>query len=255
MSQEASINDGDPLATSAGGSFRPQEALETRDEVYEFPTITTNNITELTAIEMGLGLLAKATDSPLTTSGNYTVPPPRVSRHEWHILTDSEYSIGVLSLGWKRNKNVDLIERICTLQESLQATCGVTVEYHWVPGHAGVVYNERVDKLAKAAAFRAYQRLRSGGRRGGGRGRTGPSALRPPRLSSNAVSVGMRQQADDLGLTTTLGRSKRHRVADIEEDNNDCDPSLEIRSDLGSDDHHHPSSSCGTPGPSKRAKH
>jgi ribonuclease HI len=52
--------------------------------------------------------------------------------------------------GWrtadrKPVKNQDLWERLAELAGAHQ------LEWHWVPGHAGVPGNERVDRLANAA--------------------------------------------------------------------------------------------------------
>jgi ribonuclease HI len=89
----------------------------------------TNNIAELTAIERGLDLVAEAFPS--------TQPPLR-------IYTDSQYSIGVLGLGWKAKANQELVAR---LRQRL-GTVG-RVEFVKVAGHAGVPENERCDELAR----------------------------------------------------------------------------------------------------------
>lgn len=88
----------------------------------------TNNIAELTAIEIALDLLDEAnfpTDAPVA------------------VLSDSSYANGVLVKGWKAKKNVALIagikERIAKRPK---------LEIVWVAGHAGVEGNERADALA-----------------------------------------------------------------------------------------------------------
>jgi ribonuclease HI len=88
----------------------------------------TNNIAELTAIERVLEL---------------------VEDKETHLVihTDSSYSIGVLTLGWKAKANQALIGRI------KRKLAGFTdVELRKVKGHAGIPENELVDNLARTAA-------------------------------------------------------------------------------------------------------
>lgn len=100
-----------------------------RVELGEFLGDGTNNIAELTAIERGLDLVAEAFPS--------TQPPLR-------IYTDSQYSIGVLGLGWKAKANQELVGR---LRQRL-GTVG-RFEFVKVAGHAGVPENERCDELAR----------------------------------------------------------------------------------------------------------
>ncbi|TVQ94146.1 MAG: ribonuclease HI [Deltaproteobacteria bacterium] len=88
----------------------------------------TNNIAELTAIGVALELLEEAGVDPTD---------PVV------ILTDSDYSHGVLCRGWKAKANRPLI---LELRERLAARPGVRIE--WVAGHAGIAGNERADALA-----------------------------------------------------------------------------------------------------------
>ncbi len=99
---------------------------------------TTNNRMELTAVIRALEALKR----PVTA----------------HIYTDSQYVMrGILewlpawkARGWrtagrKPVKNQDL-------WEGLDALCAQhRLEWHWVPGHAGVPGNERVDLLANEA--------------------------------------------------------------------------------------------------------
>lgn len=65
------------------------------------------------------------------------------------IHTDSSYSIGVLSKGWKAKANVALITEI----KSLLATCD-DVTFVKVKGHSGLPLNERADRLAVEAIER-----------------------------------------------------------------------------------------------------
>ncbi len=65
------------------------------------------------------------------------------------IHTDSSYSIGVLSKGWKAKANVSLITEI----KGLLADCS-DVTFVKVKGHSGLPLNERADRLAVEAIER-----------------------------------------------------------------------------------------------------
>ncbi|NOY25971.1 MAG: reverse transcriptase-like protein [Oligoflexia bacterium] len=85
----------------------------------------TNNIGELTAIGMALDILDQVGfDGPV------------------HILTDSKYSTGVLSMGWKAKANKALIATVKDKVRKHDATI------HWIAGHVGIAENERADALA-----------------------------------------------------------------------------------------------------------
>lgn len=100
---------------------------DTRRELSEFLGRGTNNIAELTAILRAAEALA--------------------GREEHvRIFTDSSYSIGVLTKGWKAKANPELIAEVKRALAQLP-----DVELHYVPGHAGVALNEAADKLARAA--------------------------------------------------------------------------------------------------------
>ncbi|GEM_PF-207837 len=60
------------------------------------------------------------------------------------LYTDSQYVVGVMSLGWRRKANHDLLSEL----DSLCAKHEVSFEH--VRGHSGHAMNERADKLAKA---------------------------------------------------------------------------------------------------------
>jgi ribonuclease HI len=100
---------------------------ESRVEISEYIGQGTNNIAELTAILRALGETADS-ERPLV------------------IHTDSSYSIGVLQKGWKAKANQELVAE---LREHLKGRKGVRLVY--VPGHAGVKWNERADALARDA--------------------------------------------------------------------------------------------------------
>ncbi|WP_437945433.1 ribonuclease H [Sorangium sp. So ce296] len=98
-----------------------------RIERSEYLGTATNNIAELTAILRSL----EEVDQP---------ERPIV------IHTDSQYSIGVLQKGWKAKANAELI---ASLRDALAARPRARLVY--VPGHAGVLLNERADALAREA--------------------------------------------------------------------------------------------------------
>ncbi len=94
-------------------------------ESYRFLGTATNNIAELTAIEMVFDAMPE--DAAVV------------------IHTDSKYSIGVLTQGWKVKANGDLVARIRKRIESRPT------RLKYVPGHSGVPLNERADELAREA--------------------------------------------------------------------------------------------------------
>ena len=98
-----------------------------RRELSEYLGHGTNNTAELTAI-MRVAQGTPDTGRPL------------------HIYTDSSYSIGVLTKGWKAKANKELIA------EAKSALRGVEdVELFYVKGHAGIELNEKADELAREA--------------------------------------------------------------------------------------------------------
>ncbi len=97
--------------------------------------IATNNVGELTAVGLALDLLEEG----------------GVDKASQVVLhTDSKYSLGVLTKGWKAKKNTALI---LGLRERLKAW--PALEIRWVAGHVGIAENERADQLASGAAARA----------------------------------------------------------------------------------------------------
>ena len=91
----------------------------------------TNNVAELTAIELALEqIAAKNIPKGIPTE----------------ILTDSKYSHGVLMLNWKAKSNRALIMKIRTMLKDRGNT-----RIHWVAGHAGIEQNEIADELANQA--------------------------------------------------------------------------------------------------------
>src|SRR5690606_18850820 len=99
-------------------------------ELSEYLGHGTNNIAELSAI------LRAAEGTP---------DPARPLR----LYTDSSYAIGVLSKGWKAKANQALVAAVKEALARLE-----DVELRYVPGHAGVLLNERADALAVQAVSR-----------------------------------------------------------------------------------------------------
>jgi ribonuclease HI len=97
-----------------------------RVELSEYLGQQTNNIAELTAVLRALGEIAP--ERPMM------------------IYTDSQYTIGVVQKGWKAKANQELVAE---LREALSERPATRLAY--VPGHAGVLLNERADALAREA--------------------------------------------------------------------------------------------------------
>jgi ribonuclease HI len=98
-----------------------------RRELSQYLGQGTNNIAELTAILEAVQAL------------------PDVARPV-RIHTDSQYAIGVLSKGWKAKANQELVAKVKLALSALK-----DVELIYVPGHSGVLLNERADALAVQA--------------------------------------------------------------------------------------------------------
>jgi ribonuclease HI len=99
-------------------------------EISEYLGEGTNNIAELMAILRGLERVAD-------------------KKRPTVVYSDSQYSIGLLTLGWKAKKNIELVEE-------LRAICREFADLRFVKvaGHAGIPLNERVDQLARDAVVR-----------------------------------------------------------------------------------------------------
>lgn len=100
-----------------------------RRELSSYLGMGTNNIAELTAIKRAIELVPR--ERPVV------------------IYTDSGYSIGVLSLGWRAKANQGLIAEIRALLAEFSR-----VDFVKVAGHAGIPENERCDELARQAIVR-----------------------------------------------------------------------------------------------------
>lgn len=106
-------------------------AGDQRKELGEFLGRGTNNIAELTAVRRGIEVaesVAAVKERPL------------------RVYTDSSYTIGLLSQGWKAKANQELVAELRQFLRAYPHLQMVKVE-----GHAGVAENERCDLLARQA--------------------------------------------------------------------------------------------------------
>jgi ribonuclease HI len=99
---------------------------------------TTNNRMELMAVIRALEVLKRPVRARVYTDSQYV----RRGISEWLPQWKAR---GWRTAGRKPVKNQDLWQRLD------QLAAGHEIEWHWVPGHAGVPGNERVDRLANAA--------------------------------------------------------------------------------------------------------
>jgi ribonuclease HI len=111
---------------------------EREKEISGAEPLTTNNRMELTAVIRALEALKRPARAILYTDSEYV----RRGIREW--LPDWK-ARGWRTAARKPVKNLDLWQRLD------QLAAGHQIEWHWVPAHAGVPGNERVDRLANAA--------------------------------------------------------------------------------------------------------
>jgi ribonuclease HI len=111
---------------------------EREREISGAETLTTNNRMELTAVIRALEALKRPVRARLYTDSEYV----RRGITEWLAAWQAR---GWRTANRKPVKNQDLWQRLAELSGAHQ------IEWLWVPGHAGVPGNERVDRLANAA--------------------------------------------------------------------------------------------------------
>jgi len=99
---------------------------------------TTNNRMELTAVIRALEALKRPVNVHLYTDSEYVRRGVTEWLPQWKVR-------GWRTADRKPVKNQDL------WQELERLAAGHRIEWHWVPGHAGVEGNERVDALANRA--------------------------------------------------------------------------------------------------------
>ena len=107
-------------------------------EISGAEALTTNNRMELTAVIRALEALKRPVEARLYTDSEYV----RRGVNEWLPAWKAR--------GWrtaerKPVKNQDLWQQLDELRMPHR------IEWHWVPAHAGVSDNERVDRLANEA--------------------------------------------------------------------------------------------------------
>ena len=100
--------------------------------------LTTNNRMELMAVIAALEALKRPVRARVFTDSQYV----RRGISEWLPNWKAK---GWRTADRKPVKNQDLWQRLESLAEPHR------IEWHWVPGHAGVAGNERVDRLANEA--------------------------------------------------------------------------------------------------------
>ena len=76
------------------------------------------------------------------------------------IFSDSQQSIGILTLNWKTQNYHSVVQEIITKLNLLKRT-GLHIQLEWTPGHADIAGNEIADKLAKSAAKEAQEQDQS----------------------------------------------------------------------------------------------
>jgi ribonuclease HI len=104
-------------------------AGSTKRELSRYLGQGTNNIAELTAIEVALESLSR--DRPVV------------------VYSDSSYAIGLLASGWRARANQELVARLRALLAEFPR-----VSFVKVAGHSGHPENERCDELARAAIIK-----------------------------------------------------------------------------------------------------
>ena len=75
-------------------------------------------------------------------------------KSEVALYSDSQYLVKTMTRGWRRNANLDLWQRLDTLNDEQ------SVRWEWVKGHAGVPGNEFVNAQAEYEAGTREQRPR-----------------------------------------------------------------------------------------------
>ena len=70
------------------------------------------------------------------------------------ILSDSQSSVGLLTLGWEPTQHKTTSKEILTELKQIQNK-GIQVDIRWTPGHADIQGNEEADRLAKEASKEA----------------------------------------------------------------------------------------------------
>ncbi len=104
---------------------------EAREELSEYLGLGTNNIAELTAILRALEQAYERKERTVV------------------VHSDSSYSIGLLTKGWKAKANTELVANLRRIAQGF-----ADLRFVKVKGHAGIPENERCDELARMAVVR-----------------------------------------------------------------------------------------------------
>jgi ribonuclease HI len=102
----------------------------------------TNNLGELWAIGMAMQIAARR------------VRNHPQDYHQFKIFSDSQYSIGILTQGWKSRTHPKLA---CKLRH-LYNNFPIPISIEWVPAHVGIDSNERADELADRGAKKSAKK-------------------------------------------------------------------------------------------------
>ena len=139
MSTVEIYTDGACRGNPGPGGWAALLSVEGREkEIAGAEARTTNNRMELTAVIRALESLRRPVSARVFTDSQYV----RRGITEWVAAWKAR---GWLTADRKPVKNQDLWQRL----EELAAAH--RIEWRWVPGHAGVPGNERVDRLANQA--------------------------------------------------------------------------------------------------------
>jgi ribonuclease HI len=94
----------------------------------------TNNLGELWAV----GLALQAAHARILAQPHHTY-------NQLYIFTDSQFTRGILTLGWKSSQRAGLAR---VLKQYIR-DFPIPVIVEWVPAHVGIAHNERADALAE----------------------------------------------------------------------------------------------------------
>lgn len=100
---------------------------------------TTNNRMEMLAVINGLEALKRSANVHIFTDSTYVMR----GITEWLSVWKQH--------GWKTKNGNSIVKNIDLWQRLEKLVSYHNIEWTWVKGHSGVLENERVDRLAKAA--------------------------------------------------------------------------------------------------------
>ena len=139
---------GNPGPTGAGAYIRYPTSWGISDVHISIPLGTgTNNIGELYAI------------GAATTHINNTLNRLNIKPNHIYFISDSTYSIGCLTQGWKSDSNKPLIRTVKMILRDISMVDHNTCKWYWTPGHADVYGNNIADNLANEGSNMSKQGL------------------------------------------------------------------------------------------------